>query len=90
MNPWNLLNLSSGGGSRRRIRPLIQLDVGAPRIRDERERAVGLLVPRIRTVDLAAGRLVLLQERLQILHIEADVIEHPSLRRHLHRIVHRF
>src|SRR5258705_10399791 len=81
--------LPRGGRRGRRIGPLVQLDVGTRRISDERERGPRLLVLRVRTIELPAGGLELLRERLEVLHVEADVIEHAPLRRHLRHVVHR-
>src|SRR6266568_9663148 len=69
-------------GQINRLRPLIQLDAGSPRVGDECNpdanvvHAVGPV-----GVELDAGRFRLGDECFQILHIETDVIEDPALRR---------
>ena len=57
-----------------------QLDVGAPRIGEERDRRRRVRNLRVRPIELDAGRLELLAERLEVLHLEAEVIERAPLR----------
>src|SRR4051812_2107691 len=70
-----------GGESLRqinRIGPFVELDRRTPGIRDERKRAAGV-GRRVGAVHFDAGGFKLLDEPLQVLHIEADVVEHPAL-----------
>src|SRR6266481_6044285 len=69
-----------------RLRPLVQLDVGTPGIRNERQRDTGLFVLRVGPVQFDAGRFELLDEPLQVRHIEADMIKNPPLGGGLRRI----
>src|SRR5438132_14261222 len=59
----------------RGVRPLVELDIGAPRVGDERERSAGLLIFGVGPVELDSVGFALLDERLQVLHVEADVVE---------------
>ena len=61
-----------------RIGPFVELDRRAPWIRDERERAA-VVGRRIGPIHLDPGGFELLDEALQVLHVEADVVEHPPL-----------
>src|SRR3989442_6533276 len=54
---------------RRRCGPLVQFDVRAPRIVDERQRRAGLRILRIGPIQLDAVRFELLAERFQILDV---------------------
>src|SRR5687767_2880770 len=58
------------------VRPLVQLDVSAPGIVDERKRAARLRVLRVRPIQLDAGCLELLCKRFEIPDVETDVIQH--------------
>src|SRR4029453_12693762 len=62
-----------------RIGPLVQLDVGAPRVGDEGERSAGLFVLRVGPIEFDAVGFKLLDEGLQVLHVEADVVEDAPL-----------
>src|SRR5579871_464240 len=66
-----------------RLRPLIQLNVGAPGIRYERQRDAGLLVLAVGPIELDAARFELLDEGLQVRHVEADMIEDTAFGRSL-------
>src|SRR5882672_10502016 len=57
-----------------------QLDVRAPRILDERDRDIERRDLGVRAFGLDTVRLELLGERLEVLHLEPDVIDRPSLR----------
>src|SRR5947209_2498635 len=61
------------------IGSLVEFDVGAPRVGDEGQRRAGLLILRVGPVELDAVGFKLLDEALQVLHVEADVVEHASL-----------
>src|SRR5215471_968366 len=61
------------------IGTLVDLDVGAPRIGDEGEPDAVALVLGRRHRRLDARRFRLLQELLDIVHVEADVVEHAAL-----------
>src|SRR5215472_9867624 len=68
-----------------RIGPFVELDRGAPRIVNEGELGAARL-GHDRPVELDALRLELLGESDQILHVEADVIEHVPGGRYRRRI----
>src|SRR5215470_5078683 len=68
-----------------RGRPLDQLDAGAPRIGDVGEGDAGLGLPD-RLIKLDALRADLLDKGLQVLQIEADVVEHAPFGGSLRRI----
>src|SRR5215210_9483078 len=70
-------DLSKRHGSER-VRPLIQLDRGTPFIMGERECAP-VRPSHHGLIELNTGGLKLLGELVQVLHIESNVIEHPSL-----------
>src|SRR6266702_7052948 len=58
--------------------PLDQLDAGAPCIGDIGDRGAGRLVLPIGLIELDAFGFDLLDESLQVLHVEAYVVEHAS------------
>jgi len=60
-----------------RVGPFVELDRRAPGIRDERKRAAGV-GRRVGPVHFDAGGFKFLDEPLQVLHIEADVVEQPG------------
>lgn len=60
------------------VGPLVELDIGAPRISDERECCARALLG-IRAIELDAVGFELLDETLQVDDIEADVVEHAAL-----------
>src|SRR5215208_2894868 len=69
----------------RRIRPLVQFNGRAPRIGDEREGAAIVLLP-VGPIELDPGRFELLDERLQVRHVESDMVEDPPLSGDLRRV----
>jgi hypothetical protein len=66
-------------------RPLVDLDIGSPRIGDERNSNADF-IDRIRPVELDALGFLRLDETLEVLHVEADVIEDAALGRGLRAI----
>src|SRR5215468_11119584 len=58
--------------------PFRHLDVRPPRILDERDRDAELRHLRIGTIELDAVGLELLRKRLEVLDLEADVIDRPA------------
>src|SRR5262245_56698292 len=62
-------------------RTLVQLDVRTPGIMNERERTARLGILRVRPIELNAGGFEFLAERFEVLHIEADMVEHASFGR---------
>src|SRR5213594_3282974 len=64
------------------IRPLVELDVGAPRIVNKREPAAGLRILRVWPIELDTGRFKLFAESFQVLNIKPNVIEDAAFRGH--------
>src|SRR5262245_35311714 len=69
----------------RRVRPLVELDIGAPRIGNESKRGARALL-RVGPVELDAGGFELRDEGLEVLHVEADVVEGAALGRDGRRV----
>src|SRR5262249_61436391 len=60
------------------VQPFGELDVGAPRVRDERDRDVHRRDLPVGLINLDAQTLEFLQKRLEVLYFEPDVIEDVS------------
>src|SRR5689334_24165345 len=63
-----------------RLWSVVEFDQRTPRIGNEADPGTGLFILGVGAFDLHALCLQVLAERLQILHVEADVIEHMALR----------
>src|SRR5947209_14439991 len=79
---WTGLNATLGDNALAGRRPLVDLDIGTPRVGDERD-SNAEIVDRIRPIELDVVGFQRLDEAFEVLHVEADVIEDAAFGRGL-------